>query len=426
MLKTVTHRLEVLRLSRESVPAPEEQLHTDTPHLLEEQLRAHQEGARQTVRARARWPASARRSPQRTAPGGGRRSAQGVAAARTHARCGWRGLGAGTWIDWMTEMPWAEPGERGIHLAAARRNAGERPLGTGARQATHRRVPGGEEAQSAGPCADPGASWGRRAWARPRSARAWRAPSDGLLSGSLGGVHDEAELRGHRRTYVGAMPGRSSRVCARRAHATASTYAGRNRQMSASLHGDPYAALLEGCTPAEVDLPRDLPPGVPFDLSRVLLHRHLLRHRQPPPPVRDRMEVMNCPATRWKTSYKSLNGICFHPAAGLGLRADQCELTEAGAARDGHRLHPRGRRAPVRARNRARDACGGAARGRRHCHACARDAADLEALLQAAHGGHDVALRSGLAGVATGLAWTPAGGDILFIVGHPGWRAADA
>lgn len=175
-------------------------------------------------------------------------------------------------------------------------------------------------------------------------------------------------------------------------------------------------ALLEMLDPEQNSTFRDNYLGVPFDLSRVLFIATANVIDNLPPPVRDRMEVIELPGYTLEDKLQiAQRYLLARQLQACGLRADQCELTEAAlhAIATGYT-----REAGVRQFEREigrvmravalRVAEGTATHVR-------VDAADLEALLGPPTVEHDVALRSGLAGVATGLAWTPAGGDILFI-----------
>jgi ATP-dependent Lon protease len=155
---------------------------------------------------------------------------------------------------------------------------------------------------------------------------------------------------------------------------------------------------------------------VPFDLSRVLFIATANVIDNLPPPVRDRMEVIELPGYTLEDKLQiAQRYLLGRQLQACGLRADQCELTEAAlhAIATGYT-----REAGVRQFEReiGRVMRAAALRVAEDSATQVRvDVADLEALLGPPTVEHDVALRSSLAGVATGLAWTPAGGDILFI-----------
>jgi ATP-dependent Lon protease len=418
VLKIVSHRLEVLRLSREIGARTKEQLDDRQRRiLLEEQLRTikkalgeNGEGAREIASlgeaiTAAHMPAEVdahvRKELQRL--------------ERMHDAAG-EASTLRTWIEWMTEMPWAEPGERVIDLAAARQTLENDHFGLArAKQriveylAVKKLNPKGRAPILCfvGPPGVGKTSLGQSV------ARAIGRP---FVRVSLGGVHDEAELRGHRRTYVGAMPGNIVQGLRKAGARDSVMMLDEIDKMSASLHGDPYAALLEVLDPEQNSTFRDNYLGVPFDLSRVLFIATANVIDNLPAPVRDRMEVIELPGYTLEDKLQIAERYLLgRQLQACGLRADQCELTEAAlhAIATGYT-----REAGVRQLEREigrvmraaalRVAEGSATQVR-------VDVADLEALLGPPTVEHDVALRSSLAGVATGLAWTPAGGDILFI-----------
>lgn len=418
MLKTVTHRLEVLRLSREIGARTKEQLDDRQRRiLLEEQLRTikkalgeNGEGAREMA-SLGEAISAAHMPPEVDAHV--RKELQRL--ERMHDAAG-EASTLRTWIEWMTEMPWAEPGERVIDLAAARQTLENDHFGLArAKQriveylAVKKLNPQGRAPILCfvGPPGVGKTSLGQSV------ARAIGRP---FVRVSLGGVHDEAELRGHRRTYVGAMPGNIVQSLRKAGARDGVMMLDEIDKMSASLHGDPYAALLEVLDPEQNSTFRDNYLGVPFDLSRVLFIATANVIDNLPPPVRDRMEVIELPGYTLEDKLQiAQRYLLARQLQACGLRADQCELTEAAlhAMATGY-TREAGVRQFEREIGRVMRAVALRVAEGTATHVCV-DATDLEALLGPPTVEHDVALRSGLAGVATGLAWTPAGGDILFI-----------
>jgi ATP-dependent Lon protease len=234
---------------------------------------------------------------------------------------------------------------------------------------------------------------------------------------SLGGVHDEAEIRGHRRTYIGALPGniiQSIRKAGTRNPVMMLDEV--DKLGTSSFHGDPSSALLEVLDPEQNSTFRDNYLGVTFDLSRVMFIATANVLDTIPGPVRDRMEVIELPGyTEDEKLQIARRYLLKRQFEANGLRPDQCDIADdaiRGIIRDYTR------EAGVRNLERligavCRHVAMRIAEGdveRMHI-----DSADLPAILGPRRFENEVAMRTSLPGVATGLAWTPTGGDILFI-----------
>ncbi len=234
---------------------------------------------------------------------------------------------------------------------------------------------------------------------------------------ALGGVHDEAEIRGHRRTYIGAMPGNIVQALKRAASRGAVLLFDEVDKLGAGgFHGDPAAALLEVLDPAQNDKFRDNYLGVDFDLSQVLFIATANQLDAIPGALRDRLEIIQLPGyTQAEKLEIARRYLLARQREANGL--DDVELSISDEALR-HVIGEYTREAGVR--NLERE-IGTVLRG------CAMriaegendaihiDASDIATHLGAPRFESELALRAGLPGVATGLAWTPVGGDILFI-----------
>jgi ATP-dependent Lon protease len=233
---------------------------------------------------------------------------------------------------------------------------------------------------------------------------------------SLGGVHDEAEMRGHRRTYIGALPGNIVQGIRKAGARHCVMMLDEVDKLTSSPRGDPSAALLEVLDPEQNATFRDNYLGVPFDLSRVVFIATANVIENVSPPVRDRMEVIELPGyTQEEKLEIARRYLVARQRAACGLRDDQVRIDDDALRRV---VADYTREAGVRQLEREigrlmRHAALQVASGASAATAIA--AADLETVLGPARFERETALRSALSGVATGLAWTPAGGDILFI-----------
>ena len=233
---------------------------------------------------------------------------------------------------------------------------------------------------------------------------------------SLGGVRDEAEIRGHRRTYIGALPGRIIQGLRRVETRDPVFMLDEIDKIGSDWRGDPSSALLEVLDPAQNHTFADNYLGVPFDLSQVLFIATANSLDTIPGPLRDRMEIL------------SLSGYTDEEKVGIAkqylipkqLAAHALSPQELSFLPDAIRQIVRGytREAGVRSLDReiatvARKVARRLAEEQRDPVVITPD--NLVEYLGRPRFFDEVAERTNRPGVATGLAWTPAGGDVLFV-----------
>ncbi|MES2206893.1 MAG: endopeptidase La [Pseudomonadota bacterium] len=233
---------------------------------------------------------------------------------------------------------------------------------------------------------------------------------------SLGGVHDEAEIRGHRRTYIGALPGNIIQGIRKAEQRNCVMMLDEVDKVSSRFHGDPSAALLEVLDPEQNSSFRDNYLAVPFDLSRVMFIATANVLDDIPGPLRDRMEVIDLPGYTYNEKMQiAKRYLIDRQLKANGLKTEQCTLSEEALQTI---IHSYTREAGVRQLEREIGHC------MRYVAMKIADEtlqettllpSDLQEILGPSKFESEMALRTSLPGVATGLAWTPTGGDILFI-----------
>jgi ATP-dependent Lon protease len=322
-----------------------------------------------------------------------------------------------TYLDTMVELPWQKTSEARIDIAEARRILDEDHFGLDKIKrrileylAVRKLNPAGKSPILCfvGP---PGV--GKTSLGQSIA----RATGRKFVRTSLGGVHDEAEIRGHRRTYIGALPGTIVQSIRK---------AGTNNPVfmldeidklgAGGFHGDPASALLEVLDPEQNASFRDNYLAVPFDLSKVMFVATANVLETIPGPLRDRMEVIQLPGyTQEEKLEIARRYLVARQLASNGLNPEQVEIgddalraiiadytREAGVRNLEREIGSVLRSVAVRI------AEGAAERVRVEPDA-------LAAILGPRRFENEIAMRAGVPGVATGLAWTPVGGDILFI-----------
>jgi ATP-dependent Lon protease len=242
---------------------------------------------------------------------------------------------------------------------------------------------------------------------------------------SLGGIHDEAEIRGHRRTYIGALPGRIVQGLRRLGTRDPVFMLDEIDKVSADWRGDPTAALLEVLDPAQNKAFTDTYLGVPFDLSQVFFIATANTLDTIPEPLRDRMEILRIAGyTEDEKVQIGARYLVPQQRRANGLREAELEIpleTLRHVVRDYTReagVRDLDRQIATIARKVARRLSegGDASPAGDDAESPGRiEPGELSRLLGPRRFYDEVAERTQRPGVATGLAWTPVGGEVLFV-----------
>ncbi|MDE2635259.1 MAG: endopeptidase La [Chloroflexota bacterium] len=245
-----------------------------------------------------------------------------------------------------------------------------------------------------------------------------RAMGREFIRMSLGGIRDEAEIRGFRRTYIGAMPGRIIQAIRRAKSRNPLIMLDEIDKLGRDFRGDPGSALLEVLDPEQNAEFRDHYLDVAFDLSDVMFITTANSLDTIPGPLRDRMEVIQLSGyTELEKRAIAAQYLVPRQRRENGLRSEELEFTDAALLK---MIRDYTREAGVRHLEReigkaARKAVTRIAEGA--VESVSVDEDDVVELLGKARFGHrsEMRDRTEMPGVATGLAWTPTGGDALFI-----------
>jgi ATP-dependent Lon protease len=321
-----------------------------------------------------------------------------------------------TYLDWLIELPWSKLSEDAIDITEARRILDEDHYGLDKIKrrileylAVRKLNPTGKSPILCfvGP---PGV--GKTSLGQSIA----RATGRKFVRASLGGVHDEAEIRGHRRTYIGALPGNIVQGIRKGGTRNPVFMLDEMDKLGAGFHGDPSSALLEVLDPEQNATFRDNYLGVPFDLSQVMFIGTANVLDGIPGPLRDRMEVIELPSyTEDEKVEIAKRYLVRRQLEANGLKLEQIEISEA-AIRAIVRDYTR--EAGVRNLERLigsvfRNVAVRIAEGTVERVRIEPD--NLRPILGPRQVENELAMRTSVPGVATGLAWTPVGGDILFV-----------
>ncbi len=243
-----------------------------------------------------------------------------------------------------------------------------------------------------------------------------RALGRKMVRMSLGGVRDEAEIRGHRKTYIGSMPGKVVKGIKKAGSSNPVFILDEIDKLGSDYRGDPSSALLEVLDPEQNDTFQDHYLDVAFDLSKVLFIATANMEQTIPGPLLDRMEIIRIPGYTPEDKVKiAKNFLLPQVLEDHGLQPAQLTLSDDAIR---HIIQAYTREAGVRSLKRELAAC---------ARWVAREIASgkaamveidppmVEEIRGPIHFFNEVAERTSVPGVATGLAWTAAGGDILFI-----------
>lgn len=321
-----------------------------------------------------------------------------------------------TYLEWLTELPWSIVSDDQTDIAKARKQLDQDHYGLEKIKrrileflAVHKLNPKGKSPLLCfiGP---PGV--GKTSLGQSIA----KATGRKFVRVSMGGVHDEAEIRGHRRTYLGALPGNIIQAARRAGTNNCVMMLDEIDKLGTGVHGDPAAALLEVLDPEQNNSFRDNYLSVPFDLSGIMFICTANMPDTIPGPLRDRMEMIELPGyTEEEKAQIAERYLVKRQVEANGLNAKQCRITKRALHEIiNHYTREAGVRNLEReigsvCRNVAVQVAEGTVQSKKI------DISDVHHILGAPRFENEVAMRTSMAGVATGLAWTPVGGDILFI-----------
>ncbi len=325
---------------------------------------------------------------------------------------------ARTYLDWLVELPWSVTTQDELDLKRAKRVLDadhyglEKVKNRILEYLAVRQLAGSEKAPILCFAGPPGV--GKTSLGQSIA----RALGRKFIRVSLGGVRDEAEIRGHRRTYIGALPGRVIQGIRKCGSANPLFMLDEIDKLGTDFRGDPSSALLEVLDPEQNHSFSDHYLEVPFDLSRTMFIATANFIEYAPPALRDRMEILDLPGYIEEEKL----GIARHFLVPKQLKAHGLTKRNLRIHTPALRAIIRGytREAGVRALERQIAAiCRGVATdvvaGKHKRRPLSVSRRDLTRFLGPERYYFEAAERIRRPGIATGVAWTPTGGDLLFI-----------
>src|SRR5580700_964908 len=321
-----------------------------------------------------------------------------------------------TWLEYVIELPWKTRSEDNLDIARARKVLDEDHFGiTKVKERILEQLAVlklNPEAKAPILCFVGAPGVGKTSLGQSIA----RAIGRKFERMSLGGLHDEAELRGHRRTYIGAMPGRLIQAMRRAGANNPVLMLDEIDKLGRDFRGDPAAALLEVLDPEQNKAFRDNYLDLPFDLSKVLFVTTANSLDTIPAPLLDRMEIIRLSGySEEEKAQIARRYLLPRQLAHAGLTAEQCNITEEALLKI---ISSYTREAGVR---RLEQTLGRVIRkvalkfAENVTDSVTVKPDDVAEMLEPEPITPEQARRELPAGVATGLAWTETGGDVLYI-----------
>jgi ATP-dependent Lon protease len=322
-----------------------------------------------------------------------------------------------TYLDWILDLPWTHSTEDNMDIAEVRRVLDEDHYGLDkvkkriVEYLAVRKLKKDKKGPILCLIGPPGV--GKTSLGRSIARSLGRK----FVRVSLGGVHDEAAIRGHRRTYVGALPGQIIQGMKKANTINPVFMMDEVDKIGHDFRGDPSAALLEVLDPEQNNTFADHYLEIPYDLSNVMFVATANVADPIPPPLRDRMEILEIPGyTRREKLAIARQHLIPKQLEEHGIKAEQLTITDEAVEEI---IEHYTREAGVRSLERTvasviRGVAVKVAEGDTSPRVI-KSEEDLHQFLGAIKYTSEVAERTEETGVATGLAWTSVGGEILFI-----------